>query len=53
MVSHQGELIAQEVILELQHCQLDGQSFPLYGGVVLLGQGQLPADEKNWMLLTV
>ncbi len=48
---NEGELTAQEVVAQLQDCPLDGQSFLLHAGVILLGRGQLPADIKDRMLL--
>ncbi len=52
VIRNEGELTAQEVVAQLQDCPLDGQSFLLQGGIILLGRGQLPADIKDQMLLT-
>lgn len=53
MISDQGELVAEEVKVELQDHPLDGQSLPLDVRVPSLRWGQLSADINNRVFLAI
>lgn len=42
-----GEVLAHKLVLNCPHSPCDGKSFPLSGGVLLLGVDQLVADVNN------